>query len=73
MKVQEMQEYLKQFNPEDEIGLLAVDTKRRKVLNPFQVIVVTDVKIPVIGLDVNGERDMDEDEIKVMKKCEVEQ
>ena len=70
MTNQELKEYLNGFSDDVEISLIVANTQKRKVYEPKEVIVMTDVEIPAFVINVCNERDMDAEEISVCEECE---
>lgn len=70
MKNSKLKEYLNGFSDDADISLIVANTQNRKVYEPKEVIVMTDVEIPAFVIDVCNERDMDAEEISVCEECE---
>lgn len=71
MKTKELIKYLKGFDPEGEVAVIAANPKARKKYTG-NVFVITDMKIPVLCFDISEESDFDEEEQKAAEKCERE-
>ena len=59
MKNSKLKEYLNGFSDDADISLIVANTQNRKVYEPKEVIVMTDVEIPAFVIDVCNERDME--------------
>jgi len=70
MKNSKLKEYLNGFSDDADISLIVANTQNRKVYEPKEVIVMTDVENPAFVIDVCNERDMDVEEISVCEECE---
>lgn len=70
MKNSKLKEYLNGFSDDVEISLIVASTQKRKVYEPKEVLVMTDMEIPAFVIDVCNERDMDAEEISVCEECE---
>lgn len=72
MKTKELIEYLKMFDEDCEVNMIAIDPKKRIKYNIGNVIMITDAGLPVFGIELNGEHDFEEDETAMAEECEAE-
>lgn len=72
MTAGELIEYLKGFDAESEIAIIAANPKARKKYTG-SAFVITDMGIPVLCLDISTESDLDEKEKAAAEKCEREE
>ena len=70
LKVKELIEYLNMFSEDDVVHVLLARIKERKVHDAENIFLITDIGIPVIGIEIGPGRDMDEDEVAA---CEEEE
>lgn len=62
MEKKMLEKYLKGFQGRREIVFLVADPKRRLVYQVEEVFAITDAGVPVLCVQIGGERNMDEDE-----------
>lgn len=61
MKTKELIEYLKGYDQETEVVMIAADPRKRKKYSGG-VFCITDIGVPVLCFDVQEEEDLDEEE-----------
>lgn len=60
MTTKELIEYLQSFNPDEPVGILALDLKTRKAYNAGAYQLMTDAGFPVILLELDDSKTLDE-------------
>lgn len=64
MKTRELIEYLKRFNSECDARMIVINPKKRIKYDVGNVVMITDAGVPVLGIELDGEHDFDDEEKK---------
>lgn len=72
MTVKQLIEYLGQFDGESAPVILAVNPEKRVKYTVHGTILITDKKVPVIGLELGGTVPFDQEEVQAAEQDEEE-
>ena len=70
MTVKQLIEYLGQFDGENTPVILAVNPGKRVKYTVQGMILITDEKVPVIGLELGGAEPFDQEEVQAAEQDE---
>lgn len=71
MKTKELIEYLREFDEDSEVAVIAANPKARKKYTGG-MFGITDMGLPVLCFNIEAEEDMDEEEKETTEECEQE-
>lgn len=61
MLTKDLIEYLSEFDPEDAVGLIALDTETRQAYSNGDFVLITDAGFPVLMVELGESAPMDDD------------